>query len=305
VGDPIVTADTKRPRVGLGRGLASLIPVASPDMPETPSDDLVRELRVERIIANPYQPRSSFPDEDLEALTQSIALHGVLQPIVVTEISDGFRLVAGERRLRASIRAGRTTIPAVIRTADEQQQLELALVENLQRSDLDALEEAFAFRRLMDEFGLTQEQVAHRVGRSRAAIANTLRLLSVAPALQEALRTGRITEGHARALAGAADHATQERLLGQVEQRQLSVRQTEALVRQHARAAGSNTPDSSRAPARHAEDPDLERMTDRLRETLGTRVVLTPGRKGGRIIIDWYGSDDLVRLYERLAGGNA
>ncbi len=300
-----MTADTKRPRAGLGRGLASLIPITSPDTPGGSPDEAVREIPVERILANPYQPRTSFPDEDLEALAQSIAQHGVLQPIVVTETTDGFRLVAGERRLRASLLAGRPTIPAVIRTTDEQQQLELALVENLQRSDLNALDEAFAFRKLMDEFGLTQEQVAHRVGRSRAAIANTLRLLSVASALQDALRAGRITEGHARALAGVTDHAAQERLLAQVEQRQLSVRQTEALVRQHVRATALDAHDSPRATAAPAEDPDLERMTHRLRETLGTKVVLTPGRKGGRIIIDWYGSDDLMRLYERLAGGNA
>jgi ParB family chromosome partitioning protein len=299
-----MTADTKRPRAGLGRGLASLIPMAPPGTPGDPLDGPIREIPVERIAANPYQPRTSFPDDDLEALTASILEHGVLQPVVVTETTDGFRLVAGERRLRASLRAGRPTIPAVIRTADEQQQLELALVENLQRSDLNALDEAFAFRRLMDEFGLTQEQVAHRVGRSRAAIANTLRLLSVATALQEALRTGRITEGHARALAGVPDHATQERLLAQVERRQLSVRQTEALVREQVRAAGPDAQDPSRSTGR-MEDPDLERMTHRLRETLGTKVVLTPGRKGGRIVIDWYGSDDLMRLYERLAGGNA
>lgn len=299
-----MTPETRRPRSGLGRGLASLIPVAPAEAPAS-LDEPVGEIPVERIIANPYQPRTAFPDDDLEALAQSIAQHGVLQPIVVTETTDGFRLVAGERRLRASLRAGRRTIPAVIRSADEQQQLELALVENLQRSDLNALDEAFAFRRLMDEFGLNQEQVAHRVGRSRAAIANTLRLLSVASALQDALRAGRITEGHARALAGVPDHATQERLLAQVEHRQLSVRQTEALVRQQVRATGVDAHDPSRTTAGQADDPDLERMTHRLRETLGTKVVLTPGRKGGRIIIDWYGSDDLMRLYERLAGGNA
>ncbi len=226
----------------------------------------------------------------------------MLQPILLTETPEGLRLVAGERRLRASVRAGRRTIPAIVRTADEQQQLELALVENLQRADLNALDEARAFRRLMDEFGLTQERVAQQVGRSRAAVANTLRLLTVAPGVQDAVRDGRITEGHARALAALPDHADQERALASVEQRALSVRQTEQLVRQRVRthddARTGATETSTGVPA----DPDLEHMTSRLRESLGTKVVLTPGRKGGRIIIDWYESDDLLRLYERLAG---
>lgn len=296
MGDTLMTTDTRRPRAGLGRGLASLIPVG-PALPEEPTDAPVREVPIERILVNPYQPRATFPDEDIETLAQSIATHGVLQPVLLTETPDGLRLIAGERRLRASKRAGLTTIPAVIRSADEQQQLALALVENLQRSDLNALDEAQAFRRLIDEFQLTQEQVAHQVGRTRAAISNTLRLLAVAPELQDALRGGRITEGHARALAGMPDHAEQVRLLAIVEQRGLSVRQTEQLVRQQPRPATTPTTSSPRPG-----DPDLEHMTARLRETLGTKVVLTPGRKGGRIIIDWYESDDLLRLYERLAG---
>jgi ParB family chromosome partitioning protein len=304
MGDTLMTTDTRRPRAGLGRGLASLIPVMAPQDETAPSSDSqVREIEIARIVANPYQPRREFAEDDLASLSQSIATHGVLQPVLLTETPTGLRLIAGERRLRASLLAGRTTIPAVIRTADEQQQLALALVENLQRADLNALDEAHAFRRLIDEFGLTQEQVAQQVGRSRAAVTNTLRVLAVAPALQDALRAGRISEGHARALAGVPDHTEQERLLTLVEQRALSVRQTEQLVRQHTK---DGTPAS--APATTAairpDDPDLEHMTARLRETLGTKVVLTPGRKGGRIIIDWYESDDLMRLYERLAGGD-
>lgn len=301
MGHQVVTADARPARSGLGRGLASLIPTAGPDaaLPDGP----VREVPIERILANPYQPRGRFDDADLEALTQSVAAHGVLQPVLLTETSDGLRLIAGERRVRASIRAGRTTIPAVIRTADEQHQLALALVENLQRSDLNALDEAFAFRRLIDEFGLTQEQVARQVGRSRAAIANTLRLLGVTQVVQDAVRDGRITEGHARALAGV-DHDAQEPLLAQVERRGLSVRQTEELVRQHIRHATGGPAVDERLPRPSVDDPDLERMAARLRETLGTKVVLTPARKGGRIIIDWYESDDLARLYERLSGGN-
>lgn len=297
-----MTTDTKRPKSGLGRGLASLIPVGPADGVVAASPGNVRDVPIDSIVVNPYQPRGTFDDTELDALAASIATHGVLQPILLTETPEGLRLVAGERRLRASVRAGRRTIPAIVRTADEQQQLELALVENLQRADLNALDEARAFRRLMDEFGLTQERVAQQVGRSRAAVANTLRLLTVAPGVQDAVRDGRITEGHARALAALPDHADQERALASVEQRALSVRQTEQLVRQRVRthddARTGATETSTGVPA----DPDLEHMTSRLRESLGTKVVLTPGRKGGRIIIDWYESDDLLRLYERLAG---
>jgi ParB family chromosome partitioning protein len=277
--------------------------MAPRDEATSPTDGQVREIAIDRIVANPYQPRRDFAEDDLATLTQSIATHGVLQPILLTETPDGLRLIAGERRLRASQHAGLTTIPAVIRTADEQQQLALALVENLQRADLNALDEAAAFRRLIEEFDLTQEQVAQQVGRSRVAVTNTLRLLAVAPALQDALRAGRITEGHARALAGVTDHIEQERLLAIVEQRAMSVRQAEQLVRQHVRA-GATATDTTTPAAVRPDDPDLEHMTTRLRETLGTKVVLTPGRQGGRIIIDWYESDDLMRLYERLAGGD-
>ncbi len=155
----------------------------------------------------------------------------MLQPVLLTQVDGGYQLIAGERRLRASVMAGKHTIPAVVRTADELSQLSLALVENIQRADLNALDEARAFRQLMDDFGLTQEQVAQRIGRSRAAVANTLRLLSVARAIQDAVRGGRITEGHARALAGLADHQQQERALAIVERKGLSVRQTEHLVK--------------------------------------------------------------------------
>ncbi len=222
-----MTTDTRRTQGGLGRGLASLIPTTG----ETPA----REVEISRIRANPWQPRGDFDDEQLQTLAASIALHGVLQPVLLTPVDGGFQLIAGERRLRASVIAGKQTIPAVVRTADEQAQLALALVENLQRADLNALDEARAFRQLMDEFGLTQEQVAQRIGRSRAAIANTLRLLSVAQAIQDAVRAGRISEGHARALAGLTDHEQQQRLLELVERKGLSVRQTEQLVKDQRR----------------------------------------------------------------------
>lgn len=286
-----MTAETHRTQGGLGRGLASLIPTAG----ATPA----REIEIGRIRVNPWQPRGDFDDDQLQALAASIALHGVLQPVLLTQVDGGYQLIAGERRLRASVLAGKQSIPAVVRTADEQSQLSLALVENLQRADLNALDEARAFRRLMDEFGLTQEQVAHRIGRSRAAIANTLRLLSVARSVQEAIRTGRISEGHARALAGLTDHLQQERALELVIRKHLSVRQAERLVKDELTATRATAPTT--APS--DDDADLEQMTARLRDALGTRVTLAPGKRGGRIIITWFEADDLMRLFERLAGG--
>ncbi len=286
-----MTTDTRRSQGGLGRGLASLIPTGVPAT--------AREIEISRIRVNPWQPRLAFEDDQLQGLAASIALHGVLQPVVLIEVEDGYQLIAGERRLRASVIAGKLTIPAVVRTADEQSQLSLALVENLQRADLNALDEARAFRQLIDEFGLTQEQVAQRIGRSRAAIANTLRLLSVAQAVQDAVRAGTISEGHARALAGLDDHEQQTRALELIQRKGLSVRQTERLVKE-THGPAPMTPPTEADPE---EDPDLEQMAARLRDVLGTRVTLTPGKRGGRITITWFEADDLLRLYERLAGG--
>jgi ParB family chromosome partitioning protein len=292
MGDSSMTIDTRRTQGGLGRGLASLIPTGTPTS--------AREIEIARIRVNPWQPRLAFDDDQLQALAASIALHGVLQPVVLTEVEDGYQLIAGERRLRASVMAGKLTIPAVVRSADEQSQLSLALVENLQRADLNALDEARAFRQLIDEFGLTQEQVAQRIGRSRAAIANTLRLLSVAQAVQDAVRAGTISEGHARALAGLDDHEEQTRALDLIRRKGLSVRQTERLVKE----THAPTPSTIPPAADPEEDPDLEQMAARLREALGTRVTLTPGKRGGRITITWFEADDLLRLFERLSGGD-
>jgi ParB family chromosome partitioning protein len=286
-----VTVEAERHRTGLGRGLAALIP---------PSIDGHQPLEVplDRIRHNPYQPRTTIEASQLDELARSVAEHGVLQPVLVTRVDDGYQLIAGERRVRAAQLAGLATIPAIVRSADEQAHLALALVENIQRADLNAMDEATAFRQLIDEFGLTQEQVAQRVGRSRPAIANTLRLLSVTPAVQQAVREGRLTEGHARALAGVDDPEQQERLLELIERRSLSVRQTEDLVRNSNDAAGQQ------APARPVNDPDLERLEAGLRDALGTRVTVSPGRNGGRITITWFSEEDLTRLYDRITGGS-
>jgi ParB family chromosome partitioning protein len=292
MGDDGMTLEARRASGGLGRGLAALIPSMA-------EDERPREVAIRDVISNPYQPRRSFDADGLRELAASIAEHGLLQPILVTPTDDGFQLVAGERRLRAAQLAGLERIPAVVRSATRQQQLALALVENLQRADLNAMDEARAFRQLIDEFGLTQEQVAARVGRSRPAIANTLRLLDTASAVQEAVEQGRVSEGHARAIGGLPEIEDQERLLTIVEARQLSVRETERLVRE-LRDGRASEPQPTRAA--QSTDPDIERMETALRDALGTKVSLQPGARGGRITISYYDADDLARLYERLAG---
>jgi ParB family chromosome partitioning protein len=289
-----MTVRPDRP-TGLGRGLSALIPQRSIGQPG-PTDIPIAAIR-----PNPQQPRRRFASAELETLTASIRAHGVLQPILVTETIDGYQLVAGERRVRAAAAAGLERIPAVIRQLDDQSQLELALVENLQREDLDPIEAANGFRRLIDEFGFDHEQIAARVGRARSTVANTLRLLDLAPVVQAAVADGTLTEGHGRALGGlSVDH--QEHVLGTVIDQELSVRQTEELVR---RLREPRRTESSEGPPSSTRDPDLERVEEDLRRALGTKVRLARSRRGGRIVIEFYDDEDLGRLYERLIGGTA
>jgi len=279
-------------QAGLGRGLAALIPQRSVGQGTT-------EIPIARIRANPWQPRRRIDEATLESLTASIAEHGVIQPVLVTELLDGYQLVAGERRLRAAQLAGLERIPAVVRQLADREQLELALVENVQRSDLGPIEEANAYRQLIEEFELSQEAVATRVGRARSTIANTLRLLELAPSIQDALSDGRLTEGHGRALIGLPPEM-QARLLDSIVGQALSVRQTEELVRR--------LKEPRPAPldrAQPARDADLERVEEDLRRSLGTKVSLARTRRGGRIVIEYYGNDEFERLYERLIGGAA
>ncbi|TMF39661.1 MAG: ParB/RepB/Spo0J family partition protein [Chloroflexi bacterium] len=278
---------------GLGRGLSSLIPQRS--MPSG-----INEIPIPRIQPNPRQPRQRFDAEDLEALAASIVEHGVLQPILVTETLDGYQLVAGERRLRASQLAGLERIPAVIRQLADRDQLEVALVENLQRSDLGPIEEAGAYRALITEFELTHDEIARRVGRAKSTITNTLRLLDLEPRVQAALVDGQISEGHARAIGGLPVEQ-QPRVAASVVDQGLSVRQTEEFVRRLR---------EPRQPAMAAEprarlDPELERVEEDLRRRLGTKVTLARSRKGGRIIIEFYSDEELGQLYDRLIGGSA
>lgn len=275
---------------GLGRGLASLIPTAPSSV------SITREVPVTSIMPNPEQPRRIFDPDELQQLADSIAAHGVLQPVVVVEAGNGYTLIAGERRLRAVKTLKLETIPALVRSANEQEQLELALVENIQRSDLNALDEARAYRHLVDEFGLTQERVAERVGRSRPSVANSLRILETAPMVQSAVGEGTVSGGHAKALAGLESHTQQEVVLAAVVARSLSVRQTENLV-----AASRDSNDAEHARRKREVDPDIQHMEAQMRESLGTKVSIAPGRKGGRITITWYDDEDLGRLVDRLA----
>lgn len=278
----------------LGRGLAALIPQRTAGQPGP------TEIPLDRIRPNPGQPRVRFDDAELATLTASIREHGVLQPILVTETVDGYQLVAGERRWRAARAAGLERIPAVVRQLDEASQLEIALIENLQREDLDPIEAAHGFRRLIDEFGFSQEQVAVRVGRARSTVTNTLRLLELAAVVQQAVIDRRISEGHARALGGlSVEH--QEHVVGSVIDQDLSVRQTEELVRRL--RVPRVVADVS--PGEPARDPDLDRVEEDLRQALGTKVSLARTRRGGRIVIEYYSDEELGRLYDRLTGGTA
>lgn len=276
---------------GLGRGLAALIP----QRPASTTGST--EISLDRIRANPRQPRIRMDDAALSTLAASIREHGVIQPILVTETIDGYQLVAGERRVRAARLAGLERIPAVIRQLADREQLELALVENLQREDLDPLESARAYRQLIDEFGFSQEALAARVGRARSTVANTLRLLDLHGSVQAAVADGIITEGHGRAIGGLAIEQ-QPTVVASVIAQDLSVRQTEEFVRRIREPRMPN-----RTPV--VRDADAERVEEDLRRALGTKVRLARARRGGRIVIDYYTDEELGRLYERLMGGTA
>jgi ParB family chromosome partitioning protein len=257
----------------------------------------VLEVAVDQIRPNPQQPRHRMDSDELTALADSIREHGVIQPLIVVREGDGYVLIAGERRWAASKQAGLTHVPVLVKDATSQQMLELALVENVQRADLNPLEEAAAYRQLMTEFSLTQEEVARRVGRSRSSVANSLRLLGLPDTVQTALADRQISEGHARALLGAA---TSEDLLGHfvdVVANGLNVRQTEDLVR---RGRGQSLPPLSPSPLPSGPtgDPESRRIEDLFREALGTPVEVIRRGTGGRLVIHFYNDEQLQALFE-------
>lgn len=274
-------------RRGLGKGLGALIPGA-----ETVGQERPLEVALAHLRANPFQPRHAMDAQELSGLVDSIRRHGVLQPIVVRPSVGGYEVVAGERRWRAAEAAGLSSIPAIVRTLTDQEALELALVENLQREDLNPIERARAYRRLTQEFGLTQEQIAERVGKSQPSVANALRLLHLPPQIQASLEAGRITEGHARALLAVAAEPLLLRLWERIERRGLSVRETEALVRRSI---------SREIQARgRAKDPQLRALEQDLSRRYGTKAVLDGSQRRGRVAFEYYSEEDLQRLLDLL-----
>jgi ParB family transcriptional regulator, chromosome partitioning protein len=278
-------------RKALGRGLNALL--GTPDL-ET---DQLREIDTDRIIPNSHQPRKNFDEDALNELANSIREHGIVQPIVVRPLEDGFfQLIAGERRWRASQRAGLARLPAVVRDAAEDSALELALIENLQREDLNPMEEAQAYERLITDFGLTQEEVARRVGKNRATIANMLRLLRLPPEVQQWLRENRLTTGHAKALLSLSDLDAILDSAKKIIQGNYSVRQAEALVARHANNSLKDDP----AGDRGAVDPNVKAAIHALEQALGTKVTVQESGGKGKIELHFFSFEEMNRLYEGL-----
>jgi ParB family chromosome partitioning protein len=292
-------------RNALGKGLSALIPDAP--LPPPSADAPVAELDVDALAPNDLQPRRQMDDARLEELTASIRSHGVIQPIVVRKTGDGFRIIAGERRWRAAKRAGLTRVPVVFKDVGAEQTsqtlLELALIENIQREDLNPIDEAKAYRRLVDEFHLTQDAVASAVGKDRATIANTLRLLKLPPEVQNDVASFTLSMGHARALLALPADAVQLQAAREINTRGLSVRETEALVKSalEGREIGAPTPRQAKASA--APDVHTRAAEDKLKMQLGTRVRIVRKARGGRIEIDFTSEDELIRIYDALTDG--
>ena len=278
-------------RGGLGRGLSALIPGAA-------DETGLIEVPVNAVSPNPRQPRQAFDEESLEALARSIREVGVLQPIVVRVLNGGYELVAGERRLRAAKLAGLATIPAVIRTTDDTESLREALIENIHRQDLGALEQAAAFQELLEDLGVTQEVLAERLGHSRPYVTNTIRLLQLPGEVQRLLAEGSLTAGHARALLGLDDADAQLTLALRIAAEGLSVRQTEELVRTYVAPAEGRPAREARPP-----DPKLLQYEEALAQALGTRVHIQRARRKGKIVLEFGSKADLGRIVSRIVEG--
>jgi ParB family chromosome partitioning protein len=328
-----------QPKRGLGRGLDALFgsspatppvqeaaapaaPEAGPTIPERePAHEVPAEapvspaarpapsprrggpelLDIDLIAPNPEQPRTHFEPEQLRELAESIKEHGIIQPLIVTRDDEGgYRLIAGERRLQAARLAGLETVPVVVREAADSELLELALIENIQRADLNPVEEAMAYRRLIEEYGLTQEEVARRVGKSRATIANALRLLQLEAEIRRSLVAGEITEGHARALLGLPEGRGRVNAWREVVRRQMSVRDTESYVRRQLAASPATATRPAAQTARR--DAALSDIEARLRRALSTRVRVEPQKKGAKIVIECYSAEEFENVVATLLG---
>jgi len=276
----------KRP--ALGRGLSALIPDAAPPS----ARERALEVDSDLLRPNKFQPRTNIDDSKIEDLARSIRSNGIIQPIIVRRVEGGYEIVAGERRWRASQRVGLLKVPVVVRDIPDDRLLAVALIENIQREDLNPIEEAHAYRRLTDEYHLTQEQIADAVGKDRSSVANFLRLLRLPQEVRENLGSGALSMGHARALLGLGDEASQLRVAREVVAKNLSVRETEALVKKATQPAAPKEPVQKDVHTRAAEE--------KLRFVLGTRVHIERKRKGGTIAIDFESEDELQRLFETL-----
>ena len=293
---------------GLGRGLESLIPKTAPvNQKDLPTNDGLRTkesiflIEVERIKENPHQPRRDFNKEELQSLADSIREHGILQPLIVTKseeettsgIKVSYELIAGERRLKAAKMAGLNFVPAIIRPkTEERQKLELALVENVQRQDLNAIEKAKGYAKLVKDFGLTQKEVAKRVGESREAVANTLRLLNLPVEIQKAIELGKISEGHGRAILAIDNENQKMAMLGEILSKNLSVRAAESLGRQ--------VKGVSKRVKANAFDAESRELESRLEEFFGTRVKLAKSGNRGRILIEFYSPEELNAILDKI-----
>jgi len=277
----------------LGRGLDALLGHTEELQPE-PQQTL--EIPVAKVRPNPNQPRQEFDHDALSELVESVTRNGVLQPIIVRALDDGYELIAGERRWRAAQQAGLATIPAIVRPASDNESLELSLIENIQRQDLNPMEQAKAYKNLIERFSLTQEEAAARLGKKRSSVANILRLLDLPSDIQDAVSRGTLSMGHARALLALPDRGDQVRLAARIQRDDLSVRQTEQIVNDRLKRA---RPSQSAAEPKPAHISDLEA---KLREALATRVTILPHKhdEGGRIVVDFFTRDDFQRLLERL-----
>lgn len=292
---------------GLGRGLSALIPTGDSEIEESAAG--LHNLDLSSVHANPLQPRKAFDEETLEGLVESIRELGVLQPILVRQTDAGFEIIAGERRWRAAKRVGLPTIPAVVRTVDDVNSLEQALVENLHRQDLNALEEAAAYQQLIEDFGMTQEQVAKRVGKSRSAVANHLRLFQLSPAVQKLVGEGLLSAGHAKALLAHPDRAYQETVAKRVVSESLSVREVEQLIKERldlesglggvADAPGEKTQPLS-DPEKKLRPPGILELEELLASYLETRVGVSMTAKRGKVTVEFANLEDLERLYRRI-----
>ncbi|HEV8539675.1 MAG TPA: ParB/RepB/Spo0J family partition protein [Nitrospiraceae bacterium] len=275
----------------LGKGLEALLPGGGPKIATAASE--VEHLPIEHIMPNRYQPRKEFAESELIELSESVKQNGVLQPVLVRRKGDGFyELIAGERRLRAAKLAGLKSLPAIVRNSTDEQAMELALVENLQRKDLNPMEAARAYHRLLNEFGLTQDAVAQRIGKDRSSIANFVRLVNLPNEIQGLIESGHLSTGHAKVLLGLTRAELQLKLARQIVDSRLSVRQAEQLV-----SRLGQVPKMRKPVRRGGAYTDLE---EKLQRRLGTRVSIVPGRRGGKIVVDFFTSEDLDRLVELL-----